>query len=52
MKKIHILLEDDVYRGIWEIVKRRFTSPTRKYHRTINEALREYMQKHREEIEE
>jgi len=52
MKKIHILLEDDVYEGIWEIVKRRFTSPTRKFHIIVNEALREYLQKHREELEE
>jgi len=51
MRKVHVLLEDDVYKEIWEIVKRRFVSPIRKFHIVVNEALREYIEKQREELE-
>jgi len=46
---VHTKLEDDVYEGIWEIVKKRFVSPLQKFHVIVNEALREYIEKHREE---
>jgi len=51
MRKVHIILEDDVYEGIWEIVKKRYISPIRKFHIVINEALREYIEKCKEELE-
>jgi len=50
-KQVHLLLDEDVYRGIWEIVKRRYVNPVRKLHIVVNEALREYIEKHKEELE-
>ena len=39
-RKVHVLLEDDVYEGIWDIVKAKYTSPVRKFHIVLNEILR------------
>jgi hypothetical protein len=50
MKKVHMLLEDDVYEAMWAIVKNRFVSPVKKFHVVLNEALREYIEKHKDEI--
>ena len=44
MKKVHIKLEDDVYEGIWEIVKKRYVSPIRKFHVVVNESLHRYIE--------
>ena len=49
MKRVHLKLEDDVYEGIWEIVKKRYVSPIRKFHIVVNEALKEYIEKHKSE---
>jgi hypothetical protein len=46
MKKIHIVIDDDIYVKLWEITKRRYISPVRKFHIVVNEALREYIQRH------
>lgn len=51
MKKVHLKLEDDVYEGIWKIVKKRYVSPVRKFHVVLNEALREYIENHKDELE-
>jgi len=51
-KKVHVILDDDVYEQIWEIVKRRYVSPVKKLHIVINEALREYIEKWRAEKSE
>jgi hypothetical protein len=48
--KVHVIVERELYRGIWEIVKKRYESPTRKFHIIINEALREYLENHRHEL--
>jgi hypothetical protein len=50
-KKIHLYLEEEIYEKIWEIVKKRYVSPTRKFYLVVNEALREYIEKHRQELE-
>ena len=52
MKKVHVLLEDEVYEKIWKIVKKRYISPLKKYHIVINEALKEYLENHKQELEE
>lgn len=47
--KVHLLVDREVYESLWEIVKKRFTIPTKKLHIVVDEALREYIDKHREE---
>lgn len=51
MKKVHLILEEEVYEGIWAIVKKRYVSPIRKFHLVINEALKEYIERHKDELE-
>jgi len=48
---IHTKLDDDVYDGIWKIVKKRYVSPLGKFHLVVNEALREYLREHKHELE-
>jgi hypothetical protein len=50
-KKIHLFLEEELYNKIWEIVKKRYVSPTRKFYLVVNEALREYIENHKQELE-
>jgi len=50
-KDIHLYLDEDVYRIMWEIVKRRYVNPVKKFHVVVNEALREYIEKHKSEVE-
>jgi hypothetical protein len=50
MKKVHLILEDEVYEGIWAIVKTRYVSPIKKFHLVVNEALKEYIRKHKDEL--
>jgi len=50
-KQVHLLLDEDVYTGIWEVVKSRYVNPVKKLHIVVNEALREYIEKHKNEIE-
>jgi len=47
--KVHWNVERELYEGIWRIVKKRFPVPTRKLHIVVNEALREYIEKHGED---
>jgi len=47
-RKVHVLLEEEVFKGIWDIVKKRYVSPVRKFHIVVNEALKEYIEKHKE----
>jgi len=49
MRDIHLLLSQDVYEKIWEIIKRRYINPSRKFHIVLNEALHEYIERHKEE---
>jgi len=51
-KKVHIVLEDDIYEQIWQIVKERYVSPVKKLHIIVNEALRQYIEKWRAEKSE
>jgi hypothetical protein len=50
-KKIHLYLEEELYNKVWEIVKKRYVSPTRKFYLVVNEALREYITNHKQELE-
>jgi|GEM_PF-6490672 len=50
-KKIHLYVEEELYNKIWTIVKKRFVSPTRKFYIIVNEALREYVENHKHELE-
>jgi len=44
--KVHLLLDRHVYERLWEIVKKRIVIPTKKLHVVVNEALKEYIDKH------
>jgi len=48
-RKVHLLMEDEVFKKIWDIVKRRYVSPIRKFHLVVNEALKEYIERHEKE---
>jgi len=45
-KHVHVLIEEDLYYKLWEIVKRRYAVPLKKFHEVLNEAIREYVEKH------
>jgi hypothetical protein len=47
--KTNIMIEKDLYEKLWKITTKRFISPARKFHLIINEALREYVEKHKDE---
>jgi len=49
MRDIHLALTEDTYEKIWTIIKRRYINPTRKFHIVLNEALKEYIERHKEE---
>ena len=51
MKKVHVLIEDDNWKNLWAIVKKRYVSPVRKFHVVLNEAIREYIERHKDELE-
>jgi len=44
-RKIYVMLDEDIFQTLWEYILKRWTSPTRKVHIVINEALREYLGK-------
>jgi metal-responsive CopG/Arc/MetJ family transcriptional regulator len=46
----NITIEKDLYEKLWEIVKKRYVSPARKFHIIVNEAFREYIERHKDEI--
>jgi len=39
-KLVHVKMEEELYQKLWEIVKKRYTVPTKKFHLVLNEALR------------
>jgi ABC-type branched-subunit amino acid transport system substrate-binding protein len=49
-KKMHIVVDEDIYAQLWEIAKRRYINPTGKLHIVIDEAFREYIKNHQHEI--
>lgn len=49
-KKVHVLLEDDVYKGLWQIVKAKYTSPVRKFHIVLNEILRKGIKEEKQKL--
>lgn len=46
MQKVHMLIDKNIYQKLWEISARRFEKPGRKLYIIINEALKEYVEKH------
>jgi hypothetical protein len=46
----NITIEKDLYEKLWKITAKRFVPPTRKFHIIVNEALREYVEKHKDEV--
>jgi len=45
-KKIHVLVDSELYKKLWEIASRRFDRPGRKVYLILNEAIREYVERH------
>jgi hypothetical protein len=50
-KRITFTIEEELYKKLWQIVSKRYLSPTRKFYLIANEALREYVEKHKQELE-
>ncbi|MCR8433886.1 MAG: hypothetical protein NDP24_06625 [Crenarchaeota archaeon] len=48
--KVNLFIEREIYEALWKIVKARYVSPSRKLTVVVNEALREYVERHREEL--
>lgn len=48
LEKKHILIDKNLYHELWKIAVKRFDKPSRKIWILINEALREYVEKHKE----
>jgi len=46
--KVHILVERELYEGLWDITRKRFKIPWKRLHVIINEAFREYIERHKE----
>jgi len=46
MIKVHVMIEEELYKKLWELAVRRFTAPSKKLHIILNEAIREYVEKH------
>lgn len=44
--RVHILIDRHLYQKLWEITSRRYDKPGRKLYLIVNEALREYVEKH------
>jgi predicted DNA-binding protein len=43
---IHVKMEREIYERLWQLVKKRYTIPTKKFYLVVNEALREYIEDH------
>lgn len=44
--RVATLIDEEIYKKLWEIASRRFPKPGRKVYIIINEALEEYLQRH------
>lgn len=44
--KVHIKIDRDVYIKLWELIKAKYPIPYKKLHIEVNNALREYVEKH------
>jgi len=44
-KQLHVYLDYDTYRKLWEITKRRFPRPGKKLATIVREALRQYVER-------
>ena len=49
-KLVHISIREDLYLKLWQIVKKRYPIPLKKLNEVINEALNEYIEKHKNEL--
>jgi hypothetical protein len=49
VRLVHLPVREDIYLELWNIVKERFPIPSKKFSIVVNEALEEYVRKHREE---
>lgn len=48
-RSVHVMIREDLYLKLWEIVKRRFAIPHKKFHIVLNEAIEEYVNRHLQE---
>lgn len=45
-KKVHAIIETELYKKLWELASRRFDRPGRKLYLILNEAIQEYVEKY------
>jgi len=49
--RTHVLIEEDLYAAIWEYIKKKYEIPTRKFTMVLNQALREFLENHKDDME-
>ncbi|MEM2259988.1 MAG: hypothetical protein QXP52_00165 [Candidatus Aenigmatarchaeota archaeon] len=50
--RINATVERETYERLWNYVKKKYISPWRKLSVTINEAIKEYLDRHESEVQE
>jgi hypothetical protein len=48
-EKVHVLIKKDILKKAFAILTNRFGSPTKRLYIIVNEALQEYIEKHKDE---
>ena len=46
MRELHLYIDEETYRKLWEITKKRFVSPSKKLQTILREAIQEYLDRH------
>jgi hypothetical protein len=45
-RNVHLRIREDLYKRLWEICKKRYVVPVRKFYIVVNEAIEEYLKTH------
>lgn len=43
MAKLHVVISDETYGKLWQLIKKRYPIPHKKLHVEVNKALEEYL---------
>jgi len=42
-KRVHIIVREDLYKALWDYIKKKYDVPIKKFSLVVNEALEEYL---------
>ena len=42
-KRVHIVIREDLYKALWDYIKKKYDIPVKKFSLVVNEALKEYL---------